>query len=152
MTFYTFTALTAFLGALASMIIGFVWYGPFFGKKWGEIVGMPAREAMSDADNKAFGKKMIPLYLLNMLVAFVQFYAIGFFAAFIGGITASGALLYGFFIWFGFVMPIQAGMAIWSGKSRKLSWTMFGISAGYQLVIIILGAVIWSVLYSTIIL
>ncbi len=28
------------VGAVLSMVIGTIWYGPLFGRKWGEIVGV----------------------------------------------------------------------------------------------------------------
>ncbi len=149
MTFYTFTALAALAGSILSMAIALVWYGPLmFGKKWGEITGRPMPEQMPKEEKKAAMKAMMPHMILNLVVGFVQYYALGFFAAFIGGLTVSGALFYGLFVWLGFVMPVQAGMAIWSGKSKKLSWAMFGITAGYQLLSILVGAVAWSLLYS----
>jgi hypothetical protein len=145
MSFYAFTALSALIGAVASMIIGFVWYGPLFGKKWMEVIGVSPAAAQ-----KVSQKEMIPEYVTNFVVAFIQFYALGFFAAFIGGLTVPGALLYGLFVWFGFTMPVQVGNALWSGKPKKLAWTMFGLTAGYQLLSILVGAVAWALLYATI--
>lgn len=145
MSFYVFTALTALASAVLSIIVGFIWYGPAFGKKWMEVIGAPK---LSAEEMKGMHKKMIPSYLTNFAVAFVQFYAFGFFAAFIGGLSVSGALLYGLFVWLGFIMPIQAGGALWSGKSKKLSWTMFLLTAGYQLAIMLLGGVIWALFYA----
>lgn len=149
MSFYTFTALTALAGAVASMIVGFVWYGPLFGKKWGKVMDMKMPENLTKSEMMAMQKQMIPHYALNFVVSFVQYYALGFFAALIGGLTISGALLYAVFVWVGFTMPIQAGAAIWSGKSKKDSWTMFGLTAGYQLIALLIGSVIWALLYST---
>ena len=147
MSFYSVTALTAFVGALASLLIGFVWYGPFFGKKWAEVSGMKMPEGISDAEKSAMHKKMLPAYFLQFIMGFVMYYALGFFAAFIGRLSVSGALLYGLFIWIGFIMPLEAGNAIWSGKSKKLSWQMFLIMAGYQLVSILVAGLLWAVIY-----
>lgn len=148
MSFYTFTALTALAGAVTSMIVGFVWYGPLFGKKWAQVIGMKMPEGLTRKEMMAMQKAMIPHYLLNFLVSFIQYYALGFFAALIGGLTVSGALLYAVFVWVGFTMPVQAGTAIWSGKSKKDSWMMFGLSTGYQLVALLIGSVIWALLYA----
>ncbi len=140
-------ALTAFIGVIASMVIGFIWYGPIFGSKWGEIIGMKPASGMSDEEKKAFGKKMIPIYALNILTAFIMYFALAYFAVFIGRLNVSGAALYALFVWFGFVMPVLAGVALWSGKSKKLAWAMFGITAGYQLLTLVLAAVIWALMY-----
>lgn len=146
-SFYLVTALTAIVGAVASMIIGFVWYGPLFGKKNLEVMGVPADKKFSAEEKKAMFKKMLPSYFANLAVAFIQFYALGFFAAFVGRLTIVGALIYGFFLWVGFIIPIEAGNAIWSGKTKKLSWTMFFLSAGYQLVVMLVAALLWAVIY-----
>jgi hypothetical protein len=147
-SFYLVTALTAIVGAIVSMVVGFVWYGPLFGKKNMEVMGMKdMMESMTAEEKKGMHKKMLPSYLANLLVAFVQFYALGFFAAFIGRLTVTGAIVYGAFLWLGFIVPIEAGNAIWSGKSKKLSWTMFGLSSGYQFVVMLLGAILWAVIY-----
>ena len=68
MSFYVFTLITALIGAFVSMVIGFVWYGPIFGKQWMEIMGI-SKENMKNVSQK----EMIPHYALNFLVAFVQF-------------------------------------------------------------------------------
>ena len=148
MSFYTFTAVAALAGAVSSMIIGVIWYGPLFGKKWGKVIGMPTGENLSKAEMMAMQKALIPTYLANFLASFVQYFALGFFAALIGGLTISGALLYAVFIWLGFVVPVLAGIALWSGKSKKVGWMMFGISVGYQLVALLAGGVIWAFLYA----
>ena len=36
-------------------------------------------------------------------------------------------------------MPTVAGQAMWSGKSKELSWKMFFISSGYQLVTLVIA-------------
>ena len=144
MSFYTTTALTALVGAVGSMVIGLVWYGPLFGKKWAEIIGfkMPSKE-----EAKAMQKQMMPLYLLNFLASFIMFFGLGFFAAFIGRLTIPGSLIYAVFIWAAFVMPVEAGAAIWSGKSRKHSFQMFLLTAGYQLINLLVGALLWAAIY-----
>jgi hypothetical protein len=52
---------------------------------------------------------------------------------------ALGGVINAFWIWLGFVMPVQAGGALWSGKTKQLSWAMFLIGAGYQLVTLLLA-------------
>lgn len=148
MSFYTFTALTALASAVVGMILGLVWYGPLFGKKWAQVTGMKMPTGLSKAEMMAMQKAMIPTYAANFVVTFIQFFALGFFAALIGGLTVSGSLLYAVFIWVGFTMPVEAMNALWSGKSKKDSWMMFGLTAGYQLVILLIGAVIWALMYA----
>lgn len=148
MSFYTFTAVAALVGAVSSMIIGVIWYGPLFGKKWGKVIGMPTSENLSKAEMIAMQKGLIPTYLTNFAALFVQYFALGFFAILIGGLTLSGAALYAVFVWIGFVVPVLAVTALWSGKSKKDSWMMFGLTTGYQLVSLVIGAILWAFLYT----
>lgn len=134
------------VGAVSINIIGFIWYGPLFGKVWGNIIGMPSASEMSEKDNRDFQKKMIPVYLLNFLLSIWTAYVLSFYV--IGWTTSgSGSYLSGvmnaFWIWLGFLVPVLAGSAMWSGKSKKDSWRMFFITSGYYLVsFLILGAII----------
>lgn len=134
------------VGAVSINIIGFIWYGPLFGKVWGSIIGMPPASEMSEKDNRDFQKKMAPVYLLNFLLSIwtayvLSFYVIGWTSSVSGG-SLDGAMN-AFWIWLGFLVPVLAGSAMWSGKSKKDSWRMFFITSGYYLVsFLILGAII----------
>ncbi len=134
------------VGAVAINVIGFIWYGPLFGKVWGNIIGMPPASEMSENENKDFQKKMGPVYLLNFFFSIWTAYVISFYVA---GWTSAGTtditngIMNAFWIWIGFLVPVLAGSAMWSGKSKKDSWKMFGLTAGYYLVsFIVLGAII----------
>lgn len=146
-TFLTTTLITAGIGALVNSILGFIWYGPIFGKAYGEIVGIPAASQMTEEENKTFGNKMIPLYITNFVLAFISFFALAYFAIFIGRLNIVGALTYAGFIWFGFIMPIEAGNALWSGKPKKLAWRLFFLTAGFQLISFLAAAAIWALIY-----
>ena len=134
------------VGAVSINIIGFIWYGPLFGKVWGSIIGMPPASEMSKKDNRDFQKKMIPVYLLNFLLSIWTAYIISFY---VSGWTTAGStpiangVMNAFWIWLGFLVPVLAGSAMWGGKSKKDSWRMFFITSGYYLVsFLILGAII----------
>lgn len=134
------------VGAISVNVLGFIWYGSIFGKVWGSIIGMPTASEMSEKDNKDFQKKMTPLYFLNFLLSIWTAYVISFYVA---GWTDAGSTLIlngvmnAFWLWIGFLIPVLAGNAMWSGKSRKDSWRMFLLTAGYYLFsFIILGAII----------
>lgn len=65
--------LAVFLAALSAFVIGGLWYGPLFGKKWQALQGL-SEEAMKDASMATiFGGS----FALSLLAAFV-------FAMFLG--------------------------------------------------------------------
>ncbi len=120
------------------MVLGYIWYGPFFGKAWARIIGMDM-STMTPEQKKEMGKKMGPMYLLNFLLAILIAGTLGFI---INNWAMASGLVTGLIIWLGFVMPMMAMNAMWSGKAKKLAWQMFWLTAGYQLICFIIAGVI----------
>ena len=117
---------------VASFFLGWLWYGPLFGKKWAGLMGM-ATDAKPDA--KVMMRGMALMVLGTFLTAYVllhaseiwrpsvwdkgadaPFYFYGFFSA--------------FFTWIGFYVPMLLGAVAWEGRS----WGLFRINAAYHFV------------------
>lgn len=114
--------------ALLSLVLGFVWYGPLFGRKWIEI-----NELSSDdlAKREAMQKEAGPLYVVQFVLSLLQIYIL---AHFVKGWSDVSGVESALWIWLGFVMPTVAGLAMWNAKPTKVKWAMFLISSGYQLI------------------
>ena len=127
--------LAVLVAAVASMIIGSIWYGPLFGKKFIKAIGMDNWSAEKQA---AMKKSMWMSYVLQFVASLVMFYVL---AGLVGGLdkmTLSGGLSVAFWVWLGFAMPIKLGDAIWGGK-----WELFWIGMGGMLVTLLAaGAII----------
>jgi hypothetical protein len=140
----TVNFIAIFVCAIISMVVGFIWYGNIlFGKKWMEIMGAP-KDGMPMTD--AMKKSMMGSYLVQFLLSVLTFYILANYIA--GWKPAEGALggvINAFWIWLGFVMPVQAGGALWSGKTKQLSWAMFLIGAGYQLVTLLIAGALLAI-------
>ncbi len=123
-----------FVSALASMVIGSVWYGPLFGKKFRVAMGMDKWSAEKQAQMK---KSMGMSFALQFIASLVMFYILAVFMhAGVGGVT--GNLAIAFWTWLGFVVPVKLGDAIWGG-----SWTLFWIGISNMLVTLLAaGAII----------
>ncbi len=115
-------------GALASMVIGFLWYGPLFGKKWIEINGLSTEDI---AKREAMQKEATPLYFIQFGMSLLQLYIL---AHFIQGWDEASGIETSVWIWLGFVMPTVAGLSMWNMQPTKVRLAMFLISSGYQLV------------------
>ena len=101
--------------AIASVVIGFVWYGPLFGKKWANLAGMK----MDKNDPKMKSKMMTSMggmLLVSAITAYVLSVLIGMMPTkdLMSGVMA------GFWSWLGFVMPVQIGVVLWEGKKTEL--------------------------------
>ncbi len=123
---------------IVSMVIGFVWYGPLFGKKWAEVIGatdmdMEARKKMQ--------KSAGPLYAVQFLLTLFQAYIL---AGYLGGWKEVSALHQSLLIWAAFIMPVVAGSCMWNNDPKKVAWTKFLLQAGYQLVLFVVFGLILS--------
>lgn len=117
-------------GAILSMIVGALWYGPLFGKKWMEIIGVdPAKEVTKEMQRQA-----MPLYLVQFVLTLLQVYILSNLITYTGG----GGVWVAGFMWLGFVMPTIAGCAMWNNNPTRLKWSQFLIQSGYQLSIFVL--------------
>jgi len=120
------------VAAVANMAIGFLWYGPLFGKQWKKLMGF-TDESLKNMPLSA--TSAMALGAVNSLViAFMLFY----FTAPWVSITLGGAVMGAFWIWLGFVATTQIGSFLWEGKSIKL----FFLNVAYSLVAYSVMAVI----------
>lgn len=120
--------------------LGFVWYGPLFGKLWAEIIGMPPRESLSPEEKKVMGKRMMPVMILNVVLNAVTVFAFFFFSQ-----TAFLPIPLAIILFVGFILPMTASGAMWSGKSRTLAWKLFWVTSGYQLLAFLAMGIYFSV-------
>lgn len=117
--------------AVASMVVGFVWYGFLFKKAWMQVMGIDMSK-MSPEECKELQKGMGGVYLAQFILSLITAYILAYhIASWAGGETS---IIIAICTWFGFVMTTVAGSALWSGKPKKLAWKMFFIVAGAQLV------------------
>src|SRR5258708_6649139 len=128
-------SIVAIIGSgIASMIIGYVWYGPLFGKMWAQLQGW----SMEDMKAKQ-SKDMMKSYGIMFVGSLVLAAVLGMFARTVGALTLSDGALVGFFAWLGFAAPLLLSSVLWEGKSYRL----YVLNAGYNLVqFVIIGAIV----------
>ena len=125
------------LSALATMVVGFIWYSPMlFARPWTIAMGYnPDDKAKMDEMRKGAG----PLYGIALLASLLSAFMLG---KVIFGITVDTALYglkVGFGVWLGFVMTVQLTDMLFGKRPLKL----FLINTGYQLVCYLaMGAII----------
>ena len=129
--------------AVLSMVVGGIWYGPLFGKKWMEIIGVDA-SCMKEGDKMEMQKKMAPLYLLQFLLSFFQVYVL---AKLLPVIVMSGLFGHSFvgaalLLWVALIMPTTAGACMWGSKSGPIAVSSFLIQTGSQVVMFVLFGLI----------
>lgn len=117
------------------MVIGSVWYGPLFGKKFQQVMGMDKWSPERQAQEK---KKMGKLYATQLVASLVMFYVLAAFIDRTGSLGVAGGVSVAFWTWIGFVVPVQLGSAIWGGNMM-----LFWLGAGNMLLTLLAaGAII----------
>lgn len=122
---------------IAAMAIGATWHGPLFGKMYIRAIGGDPN--MPPEKMKELQKKMWQLYILQFVLVVFEAWILSLYIGSPLGVTPMSNAIW---IWAGFVLPTLAGQWMWSARPRKLAWQGFFISAGYNLVLFIVFAII----------
>ncbi len=134
----TVNYLAIILAAVANMVIGFLWYSEMLlGKPWMKAMGY-TKEALK-AEQKKMGKFYGLSFVVAIITAFVLSHVMTMSENFFHYDMLSTGLISAFWMWLGFVMPVQLTGEIFGSKN----WKLFGINTGYQLVALLaMGVVI----------
>lgn len=132
-----------FVSAIFAFGLGWLWYGPLFGKTWAGLMGWTPEHM---AEMMATGKnKMITGYAVQfvgaLIMAFVLAHAVLFANVYLQMSGAMAGVTVGFMCWLGFVAPTTVGMVLWEGKP----WKLWAIVAGYWLTFLVIAGIILSV-------
>lgn len=121
------TWLGVVLGAVASMIIGFVWYSQkVFGSAWMKLIGK-SKSDITKEKKKGMWKSLVIDFVASGIVAYALSLGVDYITTFAGLFIAA------FSIWFTFIATTMLGTVIWEGKP----WKLYFINAGYRLVSIL---------------
>jgi hypothetical protein len=117
-------------GVLA-MVIGSIWYGPLFGKRWLQVIGATELDLER---RKQMQREAAPLYVIQFALALFQAWVLAYYI--VGWKDAPG-VENALWIWAAFVVPTLAGTSMWNNDQTKVKWARFLIQGGYQLVLFI---------------
>jgi hypothetical protein len=123
-------------------VIGFLWYGPLFGKLWMKLSKISATEIAKSKKKgmNGMGKRMV----LNFISTFIMVYVLaGLLSLIAVTVPVQGAVI-GFWIWLGFfACTTLLGGVLWEGKP----WGLYALNGLYWLVVLKLAGfliVLWS--------
>ena len=97
--------LAVLVAAVVAFLLGFIWYGPLFGKIWMKLSGMP--------DVKPKKKDMMLRSLGGLASYIVMAYVLARIFDLINVVALSEGLWVGFLAWLGFVGTITFGSFLW---------------------------------------
>ena len=125
------------LSGVASMIVGFVWYGPLFGKQWGKLVGFTPSKTL--AAKKNMTQTNLMMFISSVVTAYVLFHFIWYAAP--GSLTLFIALKTATWAGLGFIAPVSFSTFIYNPDKKPMSLLL--IEVGYQLVSLLVMSVIF---------
>jgi len=139
MAFLGVNLMAVLVAAIATMIIGFLWYSPLlFARPWMILmVYDPDDKAKLQGMQKSTGK----LYGIAFIASLISAFVLGKIIAVTTVNRIPYGLKIGFAIWLGFVMTVQLIDMLFGKKPTKL----FLINTGYQLVCYLVMSVIFTV-------
>lgn len=134
----------AILGCVAfAMVLGFLWYGPLFGKLWSREMGWTeADKAAAMAKPSGMYKSYALTALGSLLIAYVLQHGLVFGNAYFQTSGLEGNLMGAFWYWLGFVVPVLLNEVLFGKKT----WTTLAINLSYYLVLLMGMAAILAVL------
>ncbi len=125
------------VAAIATMVVGFLWYSPMlFARPWMLAMGYdPEDKPKMEEMRKSAGKS----YAISLVASLVSAFVLGKIIT----ITSVDTVLYGmkvgFAIWLAFVTTVQLTAKLFGNQSTKL----YLINTGYQLVCyLVMGAIL----------
>lgn len=121
-------------GTVVMFAVGAFWYSVPFQKKWGEIHGF---NKLSKAEQQALMKDMGATYAIQLAVTVVSAYVLAHFLSLNVGLEFYKLA---FFVWLGFVMPVQVSAVLFSRTPKHYKWPQIAIMSGEALVRLMLAA------------
>lgn len=130
--------LAVIAATVAQFIVGWIWYGPVFGKLWGQIHGF---DKLPKEVQQKMMKEMGPFYGLQLLVTVVTTVVLS--------IVRNNLPDWNFFtlaglLWLGFVVPAQVSGVIFGGTQGKWIFPKIAVQAGGALACFLTAAVVLS--------
>ena len=122
------------VAAAVSIIVGFLWYGPLFGKIWQELMGFTKKDL-----EKAKGEGMGKSYFIMVIGTLITTYVLAYLIDMTGSVGYIDGAIIGFWAWIGFIATTTIGAVLW----EKKSWKWWFLNNAHSLVnLLVIGAII----------
>lgn len=123
--------------ALATMVVGFLWYSPMlFARPWTILMGYDPNDKAKMAEMQ---KSAGPSYAMSLVASILSAIVLGKIINVSGATNAIDGLKIGLVVWLGFVTTVQFTNALFSRQRNKL----YLINTGYQAVCyVVMGAIL----------
>lgn len=128
------------LCGISSMIIGFLWYGPLFGKEWMKLAGFTPEKM--DQAKKSMTQSYTLMFLSSLVMAWILFHFIWYAAP--GSYTLFISMKVAIYAWIGFVATVSFTKFLFTPDKKPIK--LLFIETGYHLVSLIAMGLIFYLL------
>ena len=128
--------ISVLVASVASFFIGFLWYGPLFGKEWRRLMKFSVKDMKK--------MKMTPrnAMVLGFTSTLVMVYVLALFIEVANPSTLLEGVMISFWIWLGFIATNTLGTVLWEDKPLSL----YFLNNCYNLVNLLVAALILMLL------
>jgi hypothetical protein len=128
------------LCAISSMIIGFFWYGPLFGKEWMKLVGLTSEK--QEKAKKTMQSTYTAMFIASLIMAWILFHFIWYAAP--GSLTLFTSIKIAIYSWIGFIATTSYTKFLFSPEKKPIK--LLFIETGYQLASLIAMGIVFYIL------
>ena len=130
--------LAVLVAVVANFFVGFLWYGPLFGKIWAKEIGY---DMSVKPPKSVMVRGMVFSLIGSFFLAFVFAHNIAawsFVPETKSMSTAESLMSAVVFTWLGFFLPVDLNTVAWEGKS----WKLFFINTAYHFTTLLVAGLI----------
>jgi hypothetical protein len=124
------------VAAVLNMVLGFMWYGPLFGKPWMQLVGISEDKIKAQS-----GSVMAKTYGITILAALVSNFVLAHWVDYLFADTLMEGIQAGIWAWLGFTATVTLTNALFGQKALKL-WV---IETSYWLVTFAINGALFAI-------
>src|SRR5215475_8494145 len=118
MHFLGVNLLAVLVSAIASMVVGFLWYSPaLFANSWMKLMGYDPGDKEKIAEMQ---KSAGPSYFMSLIASILAAFVLGKLIGLSGFSNAVEGLKIGLVVWLGFVTTVQFTNALFSRQRNRL--------------------------------
>lgn len=131
--------LAVLAAGVVSFALGWLWYGPLFGKRWAALSGVTMPGMMTPELKRDMRRNYALTLAGSLVMAYVLVHMLTFASAYLDAAGASAGIAAGFWSWLGFIAPVLLAPVLWEGKS----WRLYALNVGYYFVsLLVMGAIL----------
>jgi hypothetical protein len=124
---------------VASMVLGFVWYGALFRDLWVRLSNHDMSHLSSQQQKSAANRGYMIAFVGSLVMAYVLTHVMVTGQSYFNESNLTAGLQAGFWSWLGFIAPVTLGSVLWEGKP----WKLWILNNAYHLIqLLIFGAIL----------